>query len=250
MPLKKRYSRRTKSRRYSKRNYRRSRYSKSNVIKKTDKLMRIDNTVNIMNQTSPRQIMTVSKTLSYPNAFRISPSQSGQGFTLRFDPSGNYGNTSITAGPASMPDWTSLASVFDFYKVNYIKLHMFIDTTASLDTDPVQVYMRYNYEPSVITPTLQGMEQLPKVIRKVFNSNSPRYTYVIRPHQLSLATSTVQSATALTTDNVSWGLKRHQWTDVNKPCMLYGFQFFFDNTTASQIINFEIEYNVSFRYGK
>lgn len=232
-----------KSTRIKRRYYRR----KTNLFKSA--YFKNDPSITMLNLAKQRTF-TISKTLPYTSCFYVSPSQSNYGTTLRFDPAGVYGNSSNAAGPASMPDWPSLSACFDLYKVNYIKLHIFLDSTGNIDTDPVHLWYRYNYEPQVGTPTLAGIEQLPKVFRKTFTSQNNRFTYIIKPKELAVNVGLTQTATTLTTDNISWRPIAHKFTDVDKPCVLYGFQFFIDNTTAAQTLRMEVEYNVSFRYGK
>lgn len=221
----------------------------SSAVRFTDNLVKKDPTIDILNYCRP-QYMTTSKTLSYANCNILAGGVSNYGIGYTFDPAGVYGNYSSVGGPASMPDWASFSSVFDFYRVNYIKIHLYADTNANLDTDPIIMWCRYNYEPSVGTPTLNGITQLPKVMKKTFSSQNTHLTYVIRPTQVIWGAGAVQTATALTTDNVGYNIVKHKWTDVNKPVRLYGFQLFFDNTTTAQTIKMEVEYNVSFRYGK
>lgn len=238
-----------KNKTYTKRDKRRykkgyRKYLLKKVTKQTDKMNTRDPSIELVNfQKNP--IITVSKTCPYTSCNSIAGAVNGAGNSFIFDPSGTYGNVSSGGGSLVMPDFTSLTGVFDLYRVNYIKIHMFADWgNGGTSTDPQELYMRYNYEPSVLTPTLAGMTQLTKVIKKTFTPDRPRYTYIIKPK--------VRAAIYNSGAAAGWGneIRSMKWTDVQNPVQLLGFSFYCPGQITGQSIRFEIEYNVSFKYSK
>lgn len=237
------YTKREKRR--NKKAYRRSTYKKLNA--QTRLLNNKDPSICLMN-AGKLPTLTLSKALNYTLCNYVAGASAGAGNAFVFDPSGTYGNCSASGGPLAMPDWTSLKNVFDLYRVNWIKIHMFSQNTTasglSADADPMDVYMRYNYESQITTPTLAGITQVPKVIKKTFTQDRPRYTYMIKPK--------VESAMYNVGASAGWGrgLVNMKWTDVDSPVQLYGFKFYVDRQLTGQQLFFEIEYNVSFKYSK
>lgn len=215
----------------------------SKATRQTFRLNNLDPTVSFLNMRPPPKY-NLTKCIPNTSLNYIASGSTNVGGSFVFDPSGQYGNTNPSGLGTAMPDWTNLSGLFDYYKVNFIKVHIWADTTGNLDTDPIVMWMRYNYEPNVSVPSLAGMLQLPKVIKKTFTSQRPRYTYVIKPKVEDNVYNTGLTATA------GRALQNAPWIDVNNPAQLYGFQYFVDNTSASQTIRFEIEYNVSFKYNK
>lgn len=194
------------------------------------------------------QTLRVQKTVTYDDTFRVLASASPQSsYAVVFDPSGTYGNSSISNGPIAMPDWTSLKACFDQYKVNSITLNMKHLNTGTVEPDDnqVQLYYRYNYESQVTAPSFDGLASLPGTIVKTFTNTSPSVTYTFYPKCFV----TVYNEGLLAAQGRE--AKEMSWCDVDDPVQLYGFQMVLANgTLPNQFIVFDITYDVTFKYGK
>lgn len=161
-----------------------------------------------------------------------------------FDPSGSFGNAGNLGGGVQMPDWSSFTALYDQYKVNSITINLTLQQQGTI-LGAVPLLMNKNYERSVVTPNVTGLAQLTGTIQKTFTQDSPNYTYTFRP----VVSPLVDNASVLATE--ARGVAFHDWTDVNYPAELFGFQLASGYAlSASQSLIMDITYDVSFRYTK
>lgn len=186
----------------------------------------------------------VIRTCNYSLTYGVNFTNSSPAAAFIFDPSGTYGNTSTAGTGLAMPDWTSLVNLYDFYRVNNIKITFRYANTGAL-IGSVPMWMRYNYEGSVVTPTIAGVTSLAQVHEVNFNNDNPMYSYSFKPCQRKL----VDNAAVLASEGRA--IEPHGWTDVNFPVELWGFQCITSYALATtQTLFFEIEYDVDFKYAK
>ena len=195
--------------------------------------------------TSSIKDTRVVRTIPYTATYGVNFSNISPAAAFTFDPSGTYGNTSVAGAGAMMPDWDKLIALYNFYKVNKITI-TFRYANVGTAIGAVPMWMRYNYEKAVTVPTLSGMTSLANCEEAYFTNDSPLYSYSFIPMVEHIVDN---SAGILSSD--ARAIKRHDWTDVNYPATLYGFQCLCSYLlNATQTLFFEITYDVSFRYSK
>lgn len=161
-----------------------------------------------------------------------------------FDPSGTFGNTSSLGTPQQMQDWTALIALYDHYKVNSITVNLNYETQGSV-LGPVPVLMNRNYERSVTTSSAIGISALTRTVEKSFSPTSARHTFTFKPRVNPLVDNTGVIATE------AREVRDMDWTDVNFPAELFGFQVFSPYVlAATQFLYMEVTYDLSFRYSK
>lgn len=210
----------------------------------------LDPSVQRLNGGRP-QTITVKRTNPVTQTILITSATGATGGTITFDPSGTFGNVGVGGTPLAMPDWSSFKACFDYYRVNGIKLTWTLAETAGTAVDDPQenspiVYYRYNYESSVVTPSLTGITQVSNCMKKVFTPTNPMTSYNIVPKVLDIV-ETTGSVLA----SQSYRLRDPGWIDVNLPAVIYGFQYFIEIQLAThQSLQLDVEYDISFKYGK
>lgn len=201
-----------------------------------------DPSVRILNPLRPRSARvqkTISETLTYgQNITGVTPL-----YAFIFDPSGTYGNASTAGTGLAMPDWSSYAAIYDQYRVNSITLvFRFHDVTAGA-TIQFPLWIRYNYDFAVSVPTMTGAMQLSRVMQKEFSAE-----HLVQKYKFYPKVAIVQENGAIFSSS-SLKVTKQGWTDVDRPCELWGIQFASDQAlTGNQHIYFSIIYDVSFRY--
>lgn len=161
-----------------------------------------------------------------------------------FDPSGTFGNYSAAGAPLQMTDWTSLIALYDHYKVNSITINLNYETQGAV-LGAVPVLMNKNYERSVTTSSAAGISALTRTVEKSFSPQSSRHTYTFVPRVNPL----VDNGGVLAAE--AREVRPMDWTDVNFPVELFGFQLYSPYTLATtQFLYMEVTYDISFRYSK
>lgn len=210
----------------------------------------MDPTIRIINPFRPKPLM-VQKTLTENQIVHFNASNVLYAFI--FDPSGSYGNCSVGGSSIAMPDWGQYTggvgtSLYNQYKVTKIKM-----TFRYLDTDGTSstfgLWMRYNYDPLISTPTLAGVSQLNNVKFKTFTAQSPVCQYTVYPRVHYLVQGNPTLNTPLTTTQQSLRIAKMGWTDVNFPSQVFGMQIASAFALgAAQFLEVQVEYHVKFRY--
>lgn len=225
----------------------RTSYRRSRPRLALGQLGRMDPTRSVLNTTT-RAAAMFSRTVSGVAWGFGSSSPSGANFILTFDPSGTYGTYSGSIGSGTlpaMPDWISIIGIFNEYRVKAIRLtwKAVTDTETSLDTDSPTILERYNYRKSITSTTSAAMRQLVGTVRKTFTAANPLDTYTVYPKCIV----ELQNTGVLSAQGAE--IRSHDWTDVNYPCQLYGYQAVLDEATdAHTTMLLDITYEVEFRY--
>lgn len=107
-----------------------------------------------------------------------------------YDPSGQLTTGTWGAAPAAIPDWGSLAAVFDRYRVTRIRLTFTLAGTQAAPIDlggtfanmlagACECYLRYNYDATAVAASL--LAETPGVKRFFLTPENPTCTYAFRP---------------------------------------------------------------------
>ena len=196
-----------------------------------------DATVKHLNMTHDRPVRIVKSTPIQAN-FLSSVTSLGQIYT--FDPSGTVGSF------GSIADWSALIGLYDQYKVTRIKVTWTLQDTASDSANNNRImYIRYNYNTNVATPSLANISQLTRVVEKNFTQQSPVYQYSFIPKVAQIT----NSANLLSSDGRE--LVKMKWCDVSYPVVLYGLVTYLSLAlTTTQDLYVDVEYDILFRYNK
>jgi len=184
-------------------------------------------------------------------ALQISGGTAAGGFVLYFDPTGTYNNNGPALAAQAMPDWSALSQCFDQYRVNHIKIRMTCREIAgaagvTVDTNPLVMSYRYNEDSSNTAPTAATISELVGTNKKIFTTADPVAEYTVYPVEYLLGYNT-----GILPGTSAFIRRKADWTDVQSPTRLYGFQIVTEVAlSAVEQVDFEITYNVSFRMQK
>lgn len=193
----------------------------------------------IINPQAAMPMVTLAKTIVAYGGI-----QNGAGADLSlgliFDPSGTY-DTATTP----MPDWTNIRQLYDQYKVNSITVTATYYGSGS-QTAPLNIFGRYSYDRNflTLTPTIALMREMQNVKVHTFTPDCPKVSWKILP-QMGLVTT---DPGVLSSQGHS--MHRADWIDINYPCELYGFAAVAQALPSGVHIEYDVEYNVSFRCNK
>lgn len=171
----------------------------------------------------------------------------GAGVTLNaiFDPSGTYDVAfGYGAGTTQMPDWGNYVNIFDKYKVNWIEIEININNLSTSISFGDVIWSRYNYSltPPAACAGPNGMQELANIQADTLTADKQQLVYRLVPM--------VNSAVYNTGTFSAAGLEmaRHTWTDVNRPCQLYGYVMGFPyGVAATTSMTISVTYNISFK---
>jgi len=175
----------------------------------------------------------VSKTAK---GYTVSNQTSGWVISSYFDPSGT---TSTLSG--AIPEWAALSGLYDQYKV----LSVTVSVTATVLTgafNDTQVYGRFQYDPSY-SPSLVNMQALRGVKVHTFSTEHPTCSWKVYPR-----VQTLMYSSGIVTTNTAYGPKKMPWADIDKPPQLWGITFASPYISSSVTLNFEVTYEMMFRY--
>ena len=166
------------------------------------------------------------------------------GTNFTFDPAGVLGNAGFGASYCGIQEWSSYSGLYQFYKVNKIKLiFSAFDTGSSglLNASP-QLLIRYNNDYVPISPSRSTMASMPGVIKKTFTPEHPLFEYSFYPKVQLLVDNYGQ-----TLGNESRQPRKMSFTNTATPVQLYGISIYVSSIATGMWLNMDIEYDISFK---
>lgn len=191
----------------------------------------------IMNPRRPRGCRVEKTLLNYASFSGGVGSDASTSWII--DPSGTYDTNSKI-----MQNWSQYSALYDQYRVNTLTvICRIIPGNVNVLPDNVTIYMRYNYDDN-ISATQAEMSRLSRVKCHTFTTEHPTVTYKLYPK----VANTIRNSTAVTLANQTEQMIRCPWVDTDRPVNLYGFLIVVPSFPANVVLQFDMIYDVSFRY--
>ena len=177
-------------------------------------------------------------------AFQLAPLTSAGGVNLTFDPAGTLGNAGYLGNYSGISEWSAYSGLYQFYKVNKIKLvFSAFDTGSSglLNASPT-IYIRYNNDYLPISVSRSTMASLPGVIKKTFTPEHPMFEYSFYPKVQLLVDNY-----GVILGNEARQPRKMSYTNTATPVQLYGISIYWSAIATGMWVNMDIEYDISFK---
>lgn len=216
-------------------------------IRKMRKFVK-DPSVLILNDKTTFKPLTVTKTCSEYQTYSWVSGQTPVAF-FKFDPAGVYGNNSSSGTPLKVADWDNLCNIYDQYKVKSITVNLrFSNTGANNISYPV--LLRYGYDHVISSPTTTLFNELPRVVKKVFDNTHTQQSYKFYPkYQFATAADLKFDPSGnLYPITSGLGVKGGGWLDTDHPTELMGFMILCQSALNGCELYMSYEYEMKFRY--
>jgi len=203
-----------------------------NVPRSTNSIIKNDDTLQILNR-GRQPVYTFKKTLLVNNV-------SGTGVNVPLI---------LTFNPATLPDYTSFAGLYDQMKVNYLKYRFSLTTLETTDNAIIPyVYCRYSWDRDLVVATVSEtwFRQQRNVVKKSFPAGQSQnvFEYTILPKVMHAVINDFDVNGNVISAYVP---RKSGWFDMESPPLHYGLALLFPNLTAGQNINIEVEVGASFK---
>lgn len=167
-----------------------------------------------------------------------------------FDPSGTSSNSSgfrysNTTNYAGMDNWTSYATLYDYYKVREIRIRCWVATSGvNLLNNNMEIYWRHDYDDTSTPTAITWINDYENVKHFRFTAENPEVTIVLKYPKVQYVTTAIAQTTLALSGHVP---KKMPWTDCTQPVTIWGMRFFLPATVASLDLHMDVTYDVLFK---